>query len=146
MKGFERLDDHEIERRYKLAAELVKGWADAENPDIQLAPLGQRDLGEEDLTVEVINIRGGLKKFGEKNDAIKRLIPGADLDTEDLPTKTRYRINIPLWIPVSASHAFRGSKSRGVVVQDSGKPSEVWLMFLFMVQSVLGTVLYFRLQ
>lgn len=142
MKGWERLDDHEIEQRCQLAAELVKGWQDTDNPNIRLAPDSERVFGEEAVTIEVIGIVAGLKRFGQKNDALKRLIPGADLDTEVQPNKTKYRINIPLWAEVSKQSTHKPHAGRGV----GGKPSEVWLMFLVMVQSVLGTVLYFRLQ
>lgn len=146
MKGFERLDDGEIEHLYDLASQLVLSWADVNNnPDMQLAPMGRREVGEEALTVEIINIRSGFKNLTEKNKALQRLLPGADIDTEDQPTgKTRYFINIPIWTQKTQRHPHNNSGSSLRFSETKGKPSTEWLMFLVMIDSVLSTILYFR--
>lgn len=145
MKGWERLDDEEIEHRIQLAAELVKGWQDTDNPNLRLAPDSERVFGPADVIIEVIGVVAGLKQFGQKNKALSCLIPGADLDTEVQPNKTKYHLVIPILVEAAQeSNHKTHSSHKGKEV--GGKPSEVWLMFLVMVQSLLGTVLYFRLQ
>jgi len=145
MKGFEKLDDSNIEHLYELASQLVSSWADpSNNPEIQLAPFARREVGEQALTVEIINIRSGLKNLMEKNIALQRLLPDAELDTEDQPNgKARYFIHIPIWTPKSQRRSHTLGTSMGFT-ETKGRPSTEWLMFLIMIDSVLSTILYFR--
>jgi hypothetical protein len=142
MKGWKQIDDEEMERRYNVAADLVASWADANNPDIQLGPMGSQIVGQEAQTIDILNVRTGLTGLGAKNKEIERLIPGAELDTEHLPNgKPRYMVNIPIWIQS------KGERPRGNnldVNHTNGKPSTEYLMFLIMVDAILATVLFFR--
>jgi len=138
------LDDEEIEHFYGLAANLVSSWANGENPDIQLAPMGNQVLGQEALSVDILNVRTGLKGLAEKNETIRRIIPGADIDTEHLPNgKMRYIVNIPIWTK-TGSKKDRMLNERALSTT-KGKPSTEYLMFLIMVDAILATVLFFRM-
>ena len=145
MRGFTKLDDEDIERLYGLAADLVASWSNNDNPEIQLAPMGAQILGQEAVSIDIINVRTGLKGLTEKNDAIRRLIPGADIDTEHLPNgKMRYIVNIPIWTKESKKH-----KKGDFIVslsEEGRKPSTEYLMFLVMIDAILATVLFFRLN
>jgi hypothetical protein len=145
MRGFTKLDDEDIERLYGLAADLVASWSNNDNPEIQLAPMGAQILGQEAVSIDIINVRTGLKGLTEKNDAIRRLIPGADIDTEHLPNgKMRYIVNIPIWTKESKKH-----KKGDFIVslsEEGRKPSTEYLMFLVMIDAILATVLFFRIN
>lgn len=145
MRGFTKLDDEDIERLYGLAADLVASWSNNDNPEIQLAPMGAQILGQEAVSIDIINVRTGLKGLTEKNDAIRRLIPGADIDTEHLPNgKMRYIVNIPIWTKESKKH--RKGDFIVSLSQEGRKPSTEYLMFLVMIDAILATVLFFRIN
>jgi len=144
MRGFVKLEDEEIENSYNLANSLVSSWSNHDNPEIQLAPMGNQILGQEALSIDIINVRTGLKGLAEKNESIRRLIPGADIDTEHLPNgKMRYIVNIPIWTKESKKHK-KGDTITNL--SQGGKPSTEYLMFLVMIDAILATVLFFRLN
>ena len=107
--------------------------------------MGTQILGQEAVSIDIINVRTGLKGLTEKNDAIRRLIPGADIDTEHLPNgKMRYIVNIPIWTKESKKH--RKGDFIVSLSQEGRKPSTEYLMFLVMVDAILATVLFFRIN
>lgn len=143
MKGFVHITDEEMERRYGIVADLVSSWADPNNPDMQLGPMGSQVVGQEAQTIDILNVRTGLSHLGSKNKQLDHLIPGAEIDTEHLPNgKARYMVNIPIWI--KQERRFHPSGSSFVTIPN-GKPSTEYLMFLIMVDAVLSTILYFRM-
>lgn len=142
MRGYVRLTDREIEHLYSKACELAESWKDQWNPDIHLAPMGEREIGEEALRCEVQGVRGTFD-LGARIDELKRLIPGSTITSESQPNgKSRFWAVIPIW----EREYSNGHKHAPVSAKTPGRPSDTYLMFLCMVEVFLGTVLFFRWQ
>lgn len=143
MRGWEKLGEDEIEERYERVMELVKSWKDIENPEIQLAPMSERDLGEEALIIEIVNLRGQID-LGDRLHELKRTLPGASLKSEIQPNgKARYFVTIPILVPASKrKHSGKG----GVIASNNKRPSDIYALFLVMLIVFFSTVLFFKWQ
>lgn len=143
MKGFEQLSHKEIQSIYEDAKQLVSTWQDSRNASIGLAPFGQCIIGPDHYIMEITGIGSGFDNLTQVCDAIRRFYPGATLAEEPLPNGSRrYYINVPILVPESQ---YTKSGKRVVHSKSPQKPSTEWLMFLVMIESVSGVILYFRL-
>lgn len=142
MRGYVRLSDREIEHLYSKACELAESWKSQTNPDIRLAPMGEREIGEEALKVEIVGVRGGFD-FVEKGLELRRAMPDSTIISEPQPNgKSRHWVVIPIW---EREHQ-NGRNHQRQTDASPGKPSDTYLMFLVAVEVFLGTVLFFRMQ
>lgn len=142
MKGFDKIGYQETEVIYADVKRLVSTWVDNKNPDLDVAPFSQCVPGLDYYSIPLIGTNSGFDDLTALCISLDRAFDGAKLADEPLPDGSRrYYVNIPLYVPKGKQH-HRNNAGAG----SNGKPSEVWLMFLVMVEVVSGVILYFRLQ
>lgn len=145
MEGWRKLSHDEMEREHGMASEVICGSRTEENPDMELADFNDCTNGNECLTCPIMNI-AVLRVDTLVQDLHKR-IPSATLTLEGQPGGNKALfVDLYKYKPREPDAPRYGHSSRSSSRPHGAgrKPSTEWGMFLFSVEMVLGTLLWYR--
>ena len=135
-----RKTDDQVEQMHQEASALIETLRGRDNENMTLAPFGECVSGPEFLSCQVKK-PGIFEKIGAKETMIGARWPGAYFQLEPQPNGARVTLHLPVLESVKASNKYKSN-----IAVHSGAPSTNWPMFLTMIDTVLGAILFYRIN
>lgn len=142
-QGLRRLEEDEVEGLYTEAVAFIRTFKADNNIDIRLASRGECELGREALICPIHGLRDVW--FSKIGAPLRKRFPGSDFHFEILPSGARAELVLNIWIKDEYAGKQRGADG-GYSYIDTEKPSTEFGMFLVMVNTVVGAIIWYRLN